>query len=371
MSHKNLFPDDTSIHYPRRRITRSLVRFVCRGLLPLLTDICLDGIENIPQKGPVILAGNHVAVMEVVLMVVYSPRIVELIGAGDIPIDPKFAWIANLYGFIPIKRGTIDRNAIKLAQSILEQGGTLGVFPEGGIWEPELGQMRQGVALLSVSGDAPIVPIGFSGMAGALTAMAKFKRPRLVVKIGAPISPTTNNYRNKKLLTDLSKKVREEINSLLEPSQTSSHSKSQENFSIRIELLDCSIPTKKDLNLCETDKFILGKFFHFPILLDAMKRNLGLPVGSLQNLGQPVSMTDIVNACRAISDYVNKINPGFFTYRFGIDEGIKMLEAINRLEIKLNGFNESQILITPLYSYYDGDTAEYIYLEGPTSLQEF
>jgi len=53
----------------------------------------------------VILAGNHVAVLEAVMMAVYCPGVVEFLGNGDIPFDPNYAFIANSYGFIPINRG--------------------------------------------------------------------------------------------------------------------------------------------------------------------------------------------------------------------------------------------------------------------------
>jgi 1-acyl-sn-glycerol-3-phosphate acyltransferase len=101
-----------TIPYPRKVIIRHFLRFLGRLLLPLLARVTITGRENFPRKGPVILAGNHVAFLEVALMVVYPPYLVELIGTGDIPLDPTFAPLAHLYGFIPVNRGNLDRNGL-------------------------------------------------------------------------------------------------------------------------------------------------------------------------------------------------------------------------------------------------------------------
>ena len=75
------------IPYPRFQVRRRITRFFTRGLMRLLTRITVEGIDNIPSEGPVILAGNHAAYIEPVLMTMMPKRIVEPIGAGDIPFD--------------------------------------------------------------------------------------------------------------------------------------------------------------------------------------------------------------------------------------------------------------------------------------------
>lgn len=68
----------------------------------LLTRITVEGIDNIPSEGPVILAGNHAAYIEPVLMTMMPKRIVEPIGAGDIPFDGILDSLVGFYGFIPV-----------------------------------------------------------------------------------------------------------------------------------------------------------------------------------------------------------------------------------------------------------------------------
>ena len=71
----------TQIRYPRRIIARQLLRTVARTFLPLLSDISITGKNNFPKMGPLIVVGNHTAAMEVVMMTVYAPWIIEFMGS--------------------------------------------------------------------------------------------------------------------------------------------------------------------------------------------------------------------------------------------------------------------------------------------------
>jgi 1-acyl-sn-glycerol-3-phosphate acyltransferase len=186
----NTKPIDT-LPYPRRRVARFVLRGAARLLIALLTRLKVLGMENFPRSGPLILAGNHVGVMEAVLMAALSPRQVEFLGTGDIPFDPNYARIVEAYGLIPINRGNLDRDAIQKSVDVLRQGGVLGIFPEGGIWDPARMEAQLGVALISQRANAPVLPIGFGGMRGALVNALKLKRPRLEMRVGELIPPAT------------------------------------------------------------------------------------------------------------------------------------------------------------------------------------
>src|SRR5690606_3398751 len=159
-----------SIRYPRRVLIRGIMRLVGRVLLRLLARPEVTGLENIPKDGPLILVGNHVAMIEVIMMAIYVPWQVEFVGTGDIPIDPRFAGIVKLWGILPVNRGSTDRKEMTVPLDILKQGGFIGIFPEGGIWSTHLKQARTGVAWLSFHANAPVLPMGFGGMSGALQA---------------------------------------------------------------------------------------------------------------------------------------------------------------------------------------------------------
>ena len=82
---------------------------------------------------------------------------------------------------------------MKATQSVLEQGGFVGIFPEGGSWATVLRPARPGTAYLAVSANSPVIPIGISGMEG----LFKRWRPRITVQIGKPFGPFETTGRGK------------------------------------------------------------------------------------------------------------------------------------------------------------------------------
>jgi 1-acyl-sn-glycerol-3-phosphate acyltransferase len=357
---------EKTIQYPRKAFTRNLLRLIGKLILPLFADIKISGKENFPQKGATILAGNHAAVIEAVLMAVYSPRIVEFLGTGDIPIDPRYAWLTNLYGFIPVMRGSVDRAAIYKTLDVLKQGGVVGIFPQGGIWGAAVNQGRAGVALLGVMSGAPIVPIGFGGVRGGVEKMVKLLRPQLTINVGKPFRLSHENGKESNSKARLQRDVNlvmEAIEQLIPTEEIEKNNRRGEYFGIEVEVyrLERSLP----LRLSETDTLALGMFFHFPVLLDALARNVKLPVACLQRFGEKLPAAELRAALNAILEYLENVNPGFFTYRFGVDVGLKIEQALSTLQTILP--ESSEIVLTPIYGYTEtnGETIE---IRGKNSL---
>ncbi len=73
--------------------------------------------------------------------------------------------------------------------------GVIGIFPEGGIWEPAIRKAHSGVAFMSYHGQAPVLPIGFTPTAGALAEALSFKRPAVEMRIGKLIPSVTTRER--------------------------------------------------------------------------------------------------------------------------------------------------------------------------------
>src|SRR5271165_6328520 len=113
-----------------------------------------------------------------------------------------FVFLQRWWGYVPINRGEVDRTGLKAAASILESGGAIGIFPEGGVWDRRIGDARLGVAYVSQQTQTPILPIGFGGLIGAIDKITHFQRPVLHVNFGKvlPPVPTSDNYRERKAL---------------------------------------------------------------------------------------------------------------------------------------------------------------------------
>ena len=177
----------TKVKVPRKRFKRFIIRLLLWLLLPILARVKVTGRENLPKKGRAILISNHVAVMEPVMMIAYTPRQIEFLGSIDVPHEPSTKWAMDLYGMIEIFRGKPERHALRQSLSVLEQDGLLGLFPEGGLWNPGTMKPKDGVAFLSHRANAPVVPIALVGSKGALNDIFALKRPVLQMIVGEPM----------------------------------------------------------------------------------------------------------------------------------------------------------------------------------------
>lgn len=318
-----------SLPYPRRRTARALLRGGARLLIALLTRLKVRGMQNFPRGGPVILAGNHVGVMEAVLMAALSPRQVEFLGTGDIPFDPNYARVVDAYGLIPINRGNLDRDAIKKSVDVLRQGGVLGIFPEGGIWDPAHMEAQLGVALISQRANAPVLPIGFGGMRGALGNALKFRRPRLEMQVGEIIPPAQvpNNAERRQSLQDYASLVLQRITALIPASERTNLPEAVE-YAFKLEPINPS-PNALPSLTPESGRAFAHLLFS-PVLLDALRRNLKLQVGVWIDPPAAVPNSEFVTALSDVLEYLER-NPGFFTYRFGVPEGLALGSALTEL----------------------------------------
>ena len=327
--------DKTMIKYPRHVVRRLFLRWIACLLVRLLTRLEVSGQENLPKHGPLIIAGNHVSALEAVILVAVVPRQVEFLGTGDIPFDPAYAWIANAYDLVRVNRGNIDRQALLACVDVLKQGAFLGIFPEGGIWDPAHMQAQTGIALVSERSGAPIVPVGFGGLQGALGAILKLKRPKICVNIGQLIPAVRLEEREmsqKDQLQQAANHILAQINDLLpENERQLANNDLQVSYALKIAAVTAqgSVTIPVSLALDAVNGF--AHLLYTPVLLDALYRNLQLPILPLAKLDPVADPAGFKAALASISAYL-QLNPGFFTYRFGMEEGLQVGRAVEQLQ---------------------------------------
>jgi len=317
-----------TIPYPRKSLFRAVAKRVVRGLLKLFAPLSIEGLEKIPKTGAAILAVNHVHVLEVALTVAIPKRQVELIGDGDIPFDPAYGWLANAYGFIPVKRGSLDRDALRMGMDVLRQGGLLGIFPEGGIWDPANMEPQIGVSLIAQRTQTAVIPIACGGMKVAIGQILRLKRPKITMKFGEaiPPPPATASY-DKATLKAHASHVLREIQNLLPEEERGSISNG-ENYAVTDlgidggEMLEGGLP--------ESEAIVLAKLLSMPTFLDILDHNLNIPVEPMQSPEKPWRAAHWRRSIDSLLSYDSQ-NPGFFRYRFGIEGGLQMGPALRRL----------------------------------------
>lgn len=142
----------------------------------------VTGTENVPLKGPVLLAANHRSMWDIPLHVIASPRPVTFMAKRELFKGP-LGWAWHVLGGFPVNRDIADVRAVDTALALLERGDGVGIYPEGK--RSKTGEMLpflKGAAWLALRTGAPIVPSGIRGSGGHW-----WNRKRVTVSFGPPI----------------------------------------------------------------------------------------------------------------------------------------------------------------------------------------
>ncbi|MEV6396962.1 lysophospholipid acyltransferase family protein [Streptomyces sp. NPDC051907] len=120
------------------------------------------GAWRVPATGPVILAVNHSHNIDGPMLMGTAPRPVHFLIKKEAFIGPLDPFLLGI-GQLKVDRTTADRAAVTNALGVLEDGGVLGIFPEGTRGQGDFASLRAGLAYFAVRSGAPIVPVAVLG----------------------------------------------------------------------------------------------------------------------------------------------------------------------------------------------------------------
>jgi 1-acyl-sn-glycerol-3-phosphate acyltransferase len=122
------------------------------------------GAERVPGEGPVIIAPNHFSFMDHFFAGAFIRRRVRFMAKSQLFVPPM-QWIYTHGGVFPVRRGYQDEDAFVTANGILERGGAVVMYCEGGRSRTgELSeQPRRGIGRLALESGAPVVPTAIHG----------------------------------------------------------------------------------------------------------------------------------------------------------------------------------------------------------------
>ena len=157
---------------------------IVRRVALLLCPMRVIGLENVPERGPYILVGNHISWLEPEWIAWAVRKPVRYMAKEEL-----FEWffVGGVLRFIPcfpVKRATNDRRAFVTALRVLKAGEVLGFFPEG--HRSETGAMipaHPGIAGIALRSGAPLVPVATTNAKGVF---GKFWRRDLTLTFGKP-----------------------------------------------------------------------------------------------------------------------------------------------------------------------------------------
>ncbi|MDO5075954.1 1-acyl-sn-glycerol-3-phosphate acyltransferase [Corynebacterium sp.] len=156
----------------------------------------IDGLENIPETGPAILASNHQSVMDSFYLPLLCPRQITFLAkqeyfTGTTLVGKFQKWFFTSVGQVPIDRSSADaaRAAIESGMNVLRRGDLLGIYPEG-TRSPDgrIFKGKTGMAQMALGAGVNVVPVAMIGSREANPIGSWILRPAKVrIRVGAPI----------------------------------------------------------------------------------------------------------------------------------------------------------------------------------------
>lgn len=147
---------------PLRQAWLKVARLPGEALFRSWWDIRIHGEEHIPADGPVILAANHLGVIDGPLLVSVMRRRTYALAKIEL-FDGYVGSLLHLVGQIPVARGVVDTHALSRSIQVLRAGRCLTIFPEGLRGRGDMSSIRGGAAYLAMVTGAPVVPVALLG----------------------------------------------------------------------------------------------------------------------------------------------------------------------------------------------------------------
>jgi 1-acyl-sn-glycerol-3-phosphate acyltransferase len=157
----------------------------------------IEGRDNVPREGPLIVASNHLSVIDSFIIPLVLPRHVTFVakaiyyeGTG---IKGRFVrWFLTSLGHVPVQRGARRgaMGALEQALEMLREGEAFSIYPEGTrSMDGRLYRGRTGIGWLALASGAPVLPLGIAGTDRMQPVGARLPRlrPRATVRIGKPM----------------------------------------------------------------------------------------------------------------------------------------------------------------------------------------
>jgi len=177
--------------YIVRQLPELFLRFIVWVLVRIFYRLHVSGLENVPEKGPVVLAANHVTYVDALILSAALARPIRFVMYYRFAELPLAGWILKRARVIPIAS---RRENPELLQSALDEiadalggGEAVCIFPEGTLTDDgEIREFRTGIERIVERTSAPVVPLGLRGLWGSLFSRAR-RRFGLWTPIGVAV----------------------------------------------------------------------------------------------------------------------------------------------------------------------------------------
>ncbi len=173
-----------------------VLHLVLKPLTRLIYRPIIEGADNVPDEGPVILASNHLSFIDSIVIPLVAPRRVAYLAKAEYftgrgPVSRLRNALFTTLGAIPVDRVTARsaQASLDAALTVLNAGETFAIYPEGTrSRDGRLYRGHTGVAWLALTAHAPVVPVGLIGTDRIMPVGSRFPRVhRVTVRFGTPL----------------------------------------------------------------------------------------------------------------------------------------------------------------------------------------
>ncbi len=197
-------------------VARYFIRTLFKLIFLLYGRMRVKGVQNLPRKGPYIIAPNHLSLVDAPLLMSAIPwrmgSHVFFLGITKFFGGPVTSWVAKQTQVIPVDMETKLYSALQLSAHVLRQNQILCAFPEGTrSRDGSLKEFKKGVGMIAKELDVPIVPVALLGTYEMMPTGKLLPKPgRVSVTIGKPLYPEGLDY------DEIAKQLREAVVKLME-----------------------------------------------------------------------------------------------------------------------------------------------------------
>ena len=172
----------------------AFLKKLVQGFIRFLFRIDVEGEENIPSEGAVLVCPNHLSNWDPIILGVVFDRQIRFMAKASLFKIPLLNVLIKTLGAFPVTRGSADPSSIKMAIKLLTDGDAVGMFPQGTrCMGKELAEteVKSGVGMVAHRSKADVLPVLIQTKKNRILPFRK-----VYIKIGNGIDNFDLNIKN-------------------------------------------------------------------------------------------------------------------------------------------------------------------------------